>query len=96
MWSGLDRAFCLQNSFALVECSPRDSRVALDELSSSDGVDSTDSHQRWVREVDYPLMTDVDKKLAEEDGILHRSKGATYRGVRYRPGLDLEVLESQN
>ena len=52
-------------------------------------VDSSDSHQRWIREVkgrtgmeiDYPLIADVDKKLAEQYGILHKTKGVTYRGL---------------
>jgi peroxiredoxin (alkyl hydroperoxide reductase subunit C) len=52
-------------------------------------VDSTESHQRWIREVkertgveiEYPLIADVDKRLAEEYGILHKTKGVTYRGV---------------
>jgi peroxiredoxin (alkyl hydroperoxide reductase subunit C) len=52
-------------------------------------VDSTDSHRRWIREIkertgvgiDYPLISDVDKKLAEEYDILHKTRGVTYRGV---------------
>jgi peroxiredoxin (alkyl hydroperoxide reductase subunit C) len=32
-------------------------------------------------EIDYPLIADIDKKLAEEYDILHKTKGVTYRGV---------------
>jgi len=52
-------------------------------------VDSVDTHNRWIEEIkdrvgvqiDYPLIADVDKKLAERYGILHKAKGVTYRGV---------------
>jgi peroxiredoxin (alkyl hydroperoxide reductase subunit C) len=52
-------------------------------------VDSADSHRKWVKEleektgvqIDYPLIADVDKKLAEEYDILHKTRGVTYRGV---------------
>ena len=52
-------------------------------------VDSTESHRKWIIEVndktgveiDYPLIADVDKQLAEEYEILHKTKGVTYRGV---------------
>jgi peroxiredoxin (alkyl hydroperoxide reductase subunit C) len=52
-------------------------------------VDSTESHAKWIREVkertgvqiDYPLIADVDKKLAQRYGVLHKTKGVTYRGV---------------
>ena len=32
-------------------------------------------------QIDYPLIADVDKTLAKKYGILHKSKGVTYRGV---------------
>jgi peroxiredoxin (alkyl hydroperoxide reductase subunit C) len=52
-------------------------------------VDSVESHKKWVEDVknktkvviDYPIIADVDKKLAETYGILHATKGVTYRGV---------------
>ena len=52
-------------------------------------VDSVDSHEKWVKElkestgveIDYPLISDVDKTLAEKYGILHRAKCVTYRGI---------------
>jgi peroxiredoxin (alkyl hydroperoxide reductase subunit C) len=52
-------------------------------------VDSVESHGRWIREVkdrtgveiDYPLIADVSKALANRYGILHKTKGVTYRGV---------------
>ena len=51
-------------------------------------VDSVESHKKWIEDVkrnakvviDYPLIADVDKKLAERYGILHGTKGVTYRG----------------
>lgn len=52
-------------------------------------VDTTKSHKEWIKdvkertgvEIDYPLISDVDKTLAEKYGILHKTKGVTYRGV---------------
>jgi peroxiredoxin (alkyl hydroperoxide reductase subunit C) len=52
-------------------------------------VDSAESHEKWVKDVkektgvlvDYPLIADVDKKLAERYGILHKTKGVTYRAI---------------
>jgi peroxiredoxin (alkyl hydroperoxide reductase subunit C) len=52
-------------------------------------VDTVESHNNWIKklkettgvQIDYPIIADVDKKLAETYGILHRSKGVTYRGV---------------
>jgi peroxiredoxin (alkyl hydroperoxide reductase subunit C) len=52
-------------------------------------VDTVESHKNWIKklkentgvEIDYPIIADVDKKLAETYGILHRSKGVTYRGL---------------
>jgi peroxiredoxin (alkyl hydroperoxide reductase subunit C) len=52
-------------------------------------VDSAESHARWIRDVnertgvkiDFPLIADFDMRLAERYGILHASKGVTYRGV---------------
>lgn len=52
-------------------------------------VDSVESHEKWIKEVkirtgveiDYPLIADVDKKLAERYDILHKTKGVTYRAV---------------
>lgn len=52
-------------------------------------VDTAESHGKWIREVkektgvevDYPLIADIDKELAEKYGILHKTKGLTYRGV---------------
>jgi peroxiredoxin (alkyl hydroperoxide reductase subunit C) len=52
-------------------------------------VDSVESHRKWIEEIadrvgvkiDYPLIADVEKKLAERYGIFHRAKGVTYRGI---------------
>ena len=52
-------------------------------------VDTAESHARWIRDVhertgvliDFPLIADVDKKLALKYGILHKTKGVTYRAV---------------
>jgi peroxiredoxin (alkyl hydroperoxide reductase subunit C) len=52
-------------------------------------VDTNESHRKWISEVkertgveiDYPLIADVDKKIAQSYGILHKTKGVTYRGV---------------
>ena len=52
-------------------------------------VDTTDSHKEWIKdvkqktgvEIDYPLISDADKTLAEKYGILHKTRGVTYRGV---------------
>jgi peroxiredoxin (alkyl hydroperoxide reductase subunit C) len=52
-------------------------------------VDPLETHLKWIEdvkgktgvEVDYPLIADVDKKLAERYGILHKAKGVTYRGL---------------
>jgi peroxiredoxin (alkyl hydroperoxide reductase subunit C) len=52
-------------------------------------VDTTDSHKAWIEdvkrktgvEIDYPLISDTDKTLAEKYGILHKTKDVTYRGV---------------
>ncbi len=52
-------------------------------------VDSVETHLRWIKEIKdrvgvqigYPLIADIDKKLAEKYGILHKTKGVTYRGV---------------
>jgi peroxiredoxin (alkyl hydroperoxide reductase subunit C) len=52
-------------------------------------VDTVDSHERWIKdvkertgvEIAYPLISDADKTLAEKYGILHKTKGVTYRGV---------------
>lgn len=52
-------------------------------------VDTCQSHAKWISEIKertgveipYPLIADVDKKLAERYGILHETKGVTYRGV---------------
>ena len=60
-------------------------------------VDSAESHEKWIKEVkigtgveiDYPLIADVDKKLAERYGILHKTKGVTYRAVFI---IDLEGI----
>lgn len=60
-------------------------------------VDTAESHEKWIREVktrtgveiDYPLIADVDKKLAERYGILHRTKGVAYRAVFI---IDLEGI----
>jgi alkyl hydroperoxide reductase subunit AhpC len=52
-------------------------------------VDTAESHEKWIREIkdrtgvdiDYPLISDVDKKLAARYGILHKTEGVTYRGL---------------
>jgi peroxiredoxin (alkyl hydroperoxide reductase subunit C) len=52
-------------------------------------VDTTESHEKWVKdvkektgtEIEYPLIADVEKKLAEKYEILHRTRGLTYRGL---------------
>jgi len=52
-------------------------------------VDTLESHRKWISEmkertgleISYPLIADVDGKLAKRYDILHRSKGVTYRGV---------------
>jgi peroxiredoxin (alkyl hydroperoxide reductase subunit C) len=52
-------------------------------------LNTTDSHERWIREIkertgvgiDYPLIADVDKKLAERYGILHKTRDVAYRAV---------------
>jgi peroxiredoxin (alkyl hydroperoxide reductase subunit C) len=52
-------------------------------------VDTTESHEKWIKdvkektgiEIDYPLISDVRKNLAEKYGILERRRGITYRGV---------------
>jgi peroxiredoxin (alkyl hydroperoxide reductase subunit C) len=52
-------------------------------------VDTVESHEKWLKdlkdktgiEIEYPLIADVEKTLAEKYGILHRTKGITYRGV---------------
>ena len=52
-------------------------------------VDTAESHAKWIRDVnertgvriDYPLIADVDKRLAERYGILHKTKGITYRAI---------------
>ena len=52
-------------------------------------VDTVESHEKWVSEVkeltkvqiEYPLIADVDKKLAATYDILHKTRGVTYRGV---------------
>jgi alkyl hydroperoxide reductase subunit AhpC len=52
-------------------------------------LDTTESHERWIREIkertgvgiDYPLIADVDKTLAEKFDILHQTKDVTYRGI---------------
>jgi peroxiredoxin (alkyl hydroperoxide reductase subunit C) len=48
-------------------------------------VDTAESHEKWIREIkdrtgvdiDYPLISDVDKKLAARYGILHKTEGVT-------------------
>ena len=52
-------------------------------------VDTIESHQKWIKDLkektgvqlEYPLIADVDRKLAEKYDILHKTKGVTYRGV---------------
>ena len=52
-------------------------------------VDTEESHRKWINEVrerigleiDYPLIADVDRKLAKKYAILHKTKEVTYRGV---------------
>ena len=52
-------------------------------------VDTAESHGKWVSElkersgveIDYPLLADVNKELAQRYGILHKTKGVTYRAV---------------
>ena len=52
-------------------------------------VDSVDSHRNWIKDVkektgvaiDYPLISDVDRSLAQKYDILHKTKSVTYRGV---------------
>ena len=52
-------------------------------------VDTAESHGKWIRElkertgveIDYPLLADVNKELAQRYGILHKTKGVTYRAV---------------
>jgi peroxiredoxin (alkyl hydroperoxide reductase subunit C) len=52
-------------------------------------VDTIESHEKWIREVkertgvgvDYPLLADVTKELAQRYDILHKTKGVTYRAV---------------
>ena len=52
-------------------------------------VDTIESHQKWIQDlkektgvqVEFPLIADVDRKLAQKYGILHKTKGVTYRGV---------------
>jgi peroxiredoxin (alkyl hydroperoxide reductase subunit C) len=52
-------------------------------------VNTVESHEKWIRDVkertgvqiDYPLIADVGRKLAEKYGIVHKTKGVTYRGV---------------
>jgi peroxiredoxin (alkyl hydroperoxide reductase subunit C) len=52
-------------------------------------IDPVETHRRWIEEIkdrvgvliDYPLIADVDKKLAEKYGIIHKDKGVTYGGV---------------
>ncbi len=52
-------------------------------------VDTTESHGKWIREIklttgvsiDYPIIADVDRKLAQKYGILNSTKNITYRGV---------------
>lgn len=52
-------------------------------------VDTTESHGKWIRDVkertgvgiDYPLIADVDKRLAERYGILHKTRDVAYRGI---------------
>jgi alkyl hydroperoxide reductase subunit AhpC len=52
-------------------------------------LDTAESHKRWIREIkektgvgiDYPLIADANKKLAERYGILHKTKDVTYRAV---------------
>lgn len=51
-------------------------------------VDSLETHLKWIEdvktktgvEINYPLIADVDKKLAERYSILHKEKGV-YRGL---------------
>jgi peroxiredoxin (alkyl hydroperoxide reductase subunit C) len=52
-------------------------------------VDTAESHGKWIRElkdrsgveIDYPLLADVNKELAQRYGILHKTTGVTYRAV---------------
>lgn len=52
-------------------------------------VDTVESHQKWIKDLrertgvqlEFPLIADADRKLAEKYGILHKAKGVTYRGV---------------
>jgi len=52
-------------------------------------VDSLKTHLKWIKdikqktgvEIDYPLIADVDKRLAKKYQILHKTKGVTYRGL---------------
>lgn len=52
-------------------------------------VDTVETHLKWIKDVkvktgvdiDYPLIADVDKKLAERYRILHKTRGVAYRGL---------------
>jgi peroxiredoxin (alkyl hydroperoxide reductase subunit C) len=52
-------------------------------------VDSVETHMKWIDDIrkrngviiDYPLIADEDRKLAERYGILHKARRITYRGL---------------
>ncbi|GEM_PF-3182556 len=58
-----------------------DHTIEQDNLASSPCVCSEKMKDKTGVNIDYPLIADVDKKLAEEYDILHKTKGVTYRGV---------------
>jgi peroxiredoxin (alkyl hydroperoxide reductase subunit C) len=52
-------------------------------------VDPLETHLRWIEDIktktgvkiDYTLIADIHKKLAEKYGILRKAKKVTYRGL---------------
>jgi peroxiredoxin (alkyl hydroperoxide reductase subunit C) len=52
-------------------------------------VDSVETHLKWINdikkktgvEIDYPLIADEDRTLAERYGILHKTRRTAYRGL---------------
>ena len=58
-----------------------DHTIEQDNLASSPCVCSEKMKDKTGVNIDYPLIADVDKKLAEEYDILHKTRGVTYRGV---------------
>jgi len=58
-----------------------DHTIEQDNLASYPCVCSEKMKDKTGVNIDYPLIADVDKKLAEEYDILHKTKGVTYRGV---------------